>query len=125
MLSRDLPEDVSMEILSRLPVKSLMRFKCISKSWYSLITNPYFITKHLTWHSHNPHTGAILGNGSWAAPRRLSWVSNETLELSGDVDLSQLFQDEVRFLEIVGPCNGIFCFASSCDEREWRSATRL
>ncbi|KAF3662540.1 putative F-box protein CPR30-like isoform X4 [Capsicum annuum] len=36
-----------MEILNRLPVRSLLRFKCISKFWKALISDPYFKMKHL------------------------------------------------------------------------------
>lgn len=35
-----------MDILSRLPVRSLLRFKCASKFWKSLISEPHFKTKH-------------------------------------------------------------------------------
>jgi hypothetical protein len=37
---RDLPGDFSVEILSRLLVKSLIHCKCISKSEYAIVTNP-------------------------------------------------------------------------------------
>lgn len=40
-------EDTIMEILSWLPVQSLLQFKCVSKVWMTLISEPYFITKHL------------------------------------------------------------------------------
>ncbi|KAL6204151.1 hypothetical protein ACLB2K_021419 [Fragaria x ananassa] len=33
----DLPEDVVVNILCRLPVKSLIRFSCVSKRWRSII----------------------------------------------------------------------------------------
>ncbi|KAI3940768.1 hypothetical protein MKW98_030087 [Papaver atlanticum] len=37
------------EIISRLPVKSLMRFKCVSKHWlYMIEEDSYFIDLHLT-----------------------------------------------------------------------------
>ncbi|PHT28267.1 hypothetical protein CQW23_32132 [Capsicum baccatum] len=36
-----------MGILNRLPVRSLLRFKCISKFWKALISDPYFKMKHL------------------------------------------------------------------------------
>ncbi|KAK3416950.1 hypothetical protein EUGRSUZ_H02694 [Eucalyptus grandis] len=40
-------EDIIIDILSRLPVKSLMRFKCVSKRWRSLISDPHFAKLHL------------------------------------------------------------------------------
>ncbi|GAV63524.1 F-box domain-containing protein [Cephalotus follicularis] len=42
-----LPFELVFEILSWLPVESLLRFKCVSKQWYSLIRDPGFIKKHL------------------------------------------------------------------------------
>nr|XP_016446451.1 PREDICTED: F-box protein CPR30-like [Nicotiana tabacum] len=40
------PEEIIVDILSRLPVRSLLRFKCASKFWKSLISEPHFKTKH-------------------------------------------------------------------------------
>ncbi|XP_058198347.1 F-box/kelch-repeat protein At3g06240-like [Rhododendron vialii] len=39
--------DIVIDILSRLPVKSLCRFKSVSPSWNSLISDPYFAKAHL------------------------------------------------------------------------------
>lgn len=35
-----LPQDLVVEILSRLPAKSLCRIKCVSRSWRALISDP-------------------------------------------------------------------------------------
>lgn len=43
---RPLPEDLILDILLRLPVESLLRFKCVCKHWYALIKSPSFIEKH-------------------------------------------------------------------------------
>ncbi|KAK1678624.1 hypothetical protein QYE76_039472 [Lolium multiflorum] len=43
----ELPEELVLEILIRQPVKSLRRFKCVSKAWRTEISDPYFIRSHL------------------------------------------------------------------------------
>ncbi|KAK8556444.1 hypothetical protein V6N13_064476 [Hibiscus sabdariffa] len=43
----DLPEALVLEILLKLPVKSLTRFRCVCKPWSSSFQTPLFITKHL------------------------------------------------------------------------------
>ncbi|KAI8561476.1 hypothetical protein RHMOL_Rhmol04G0342900 [Rhododendron molle] len=43
----DLPHEVVYDILSRLPVKPLCRFKSVSKPWLALITDSNFIKSHL------------------------------------------------------------------------------
>ncbi|XP_055824041.1 F-box/kelch-repeat protein At3g06240-like [Solanum dulcamara] len=40
------PEEIIVEILIRLLVQSLLRFKCVLKSWKMLITSNYFKAKH-------------------------------------------------------------------------------
>ncbi|CAN0902059.1 F-box protein At2g40910 [Linum grandiflorum] len=44
----DLLLDIVIDILSRLPVETLIRFKCASKQWNQLISgSPYFVSMHL------------------------------------------------------------------------------
>ena len=38
-VSHSLPTDVIFDILSRLPVKFVTRFKCVSKAWFSHLGN--------------------------------------------------------------------------------------
>ncbi|KAJ4714217.1 F-box protein [Melia azedarach] len=40
-------EDMMIEILAMLPVKSLLRLRWVCKSWYNLIKDPIFVDKHL------------------------------------------------------------------------------
>jgi hypothetical protein len=40
-------KDMVMQILLKLPVKSMLRFRCASKSWNSLVTSPGFMKNHL------------------------------------------------------------------------------
>ncbi|XP_004304894.1 PREDICTED: F-box/kelch-repeat protein At3g23880-like [Fragaria vesca subsp. vesca] len=48
-----LPQEMKVQILSRLPPKSLMRFKCIHRSWHALIRSPSFAAKHVFVSKHN------------------------------------------------------------------------
>lgn len=45
-LSIQAPDDVEVEILLRLPVKSILRFKSVCKRWYSLTGKPSFISRY-------------------------------------------------------------------------------
>ncbi|XP_050224948.2 F-box protein CPR1-like [Mercurialis annua] len=47
MSSIHLPADISENILLRLPVESLLRFRCVSKSFCTLIDSSYFINAHI------------------------------------------------------------------------------
>ncbi|KAE8729754.1 Detected protein of unknown function [Hibiscus syriacus] len=44
--STELPEMLVLEILSKLPVKSLTRFRCVCKPWSLSFETRHFITKH-------------------------------------------------------------------------------
>ncbi|KAK7266473.1 hypothetical protein RIF29_19117 [Crotalaria pallida] len=58
-LSQVLPDEHVVDILSWLPVKSLMRFKSVSKSWNSLICHPNFVKLHLQ-RSRPKHTDVLI-----------------------------------------------------------------
>jgi hypothetical protein len=41
-----IPNDVIFEILSRTPMKSVCRFRCVSKSWRALVSDTVFVAAH-------------------------------------------------------------------------------
>ncbi|CAA7048296.1 unnamed protein product [Microthlaspi erraticum] len=53
--SVSIPTDLVAEILSRLPVTSIARFRCVSKQWGSMLISPYFIELFRTRSSGWPH----------------------------------------------------------------------
>ncbi|XP_059302423.1 putative F-box protein At1g47790 [Lycium ferocissimum] len=55
-------EEIIMEIFSRLPVQSLLRFKCVSKFWEALISFPYFKMKHLNFAKNDQDSQKLLIN---------------------------------------------------------------
>ncbi|KAL6183704.1 hypothetical protein ACLB2K_045115 [Fragaria x ananassa] len=46
-------EEMVAPILSRLPPKTLIPFKCVSKLWYAIIIDPSLVTKNLSISRHN------------------------------------------------------------------------
>ncbi|XP_074273797.1 F-box protein CPR1-like isoform X2 [Silene latifolia] len=109
-----LPLEIITDILSRLQSKTLIRFKSVSKQWYSLINSPDFINLHLsqTLISQNPPNLIIS---------RLSLFSSQISEnQSHDFHFSELdhplkpfYEINRKFLpQIIGSINGVVCFSS-------------
>lgn len=49
-----LPDEIIFNILSRLPVKTLCKFRCVSKQWLSSISDSHFKRKHRDCSKNNP-----------------------------------------------------------------------
>ncbi|KAL6139493.1 hypothetical protein ACLB2K_057797 [Fragaria x ananassa] len=52
-------EELLTEILVRVPARPLVRFKCVSKHWLSLISDPRFCRLH-TLQNPNPPISAVF-----------------------------------------------------------------
>ena len=107
--SEVVPDDVVFDILTQMPVKSLIRFRCVSKSLNSIITNPNFIKKHFNRPNAN-------NNGYLLYLRRSEdyySLRNElcTVVCNSDKTLSHVSRFQIPFshVRIVDFCNGIFC----------------
>ncbi|KAG5568106.1 hypothetical protein H5410_064876 [Solanum commersonii] len=48
--TQNIPNDIIIDILVELPVKSLIRFKGVCRSWYSLIKDDKFVKQHYDTH---------------------------------------------------------------------------
>ncbi|KAJ4967080.1 hypothetical protein NE237_018929 [Protea cynaroides] len=46
-IASDLPQELVREVLLRLPVKPLLRFKCVCKDWFTIISDPLFAKAQL------------------------------------------------------------------------------
>ncbi|CAL5033853.1 unnamed protein product [Urochloa decumbens] len=46
-IAADIPDDLIFSILSRLPANSVIRFRCVSKSWLAMTSSQTFIDAHL------------------------------------------------------------------------------
>ncbi|XP_050251456.1 F-box/kelch-repeat protein At3g06240-like isoform X5 [Quercus robur] len=116
--SERLPHDVVFDILSRLAVKSLMRFRCVSKSWNSIITDPIFITKHLNLNkakSLSNNNGFLLySDYEEDGPK---WKDLGTAVRNSDCTFTEISRFQIPFpaVDVVGFCNGMFCLDGYID----------
>ncbi|KAK1428599.1 hypothetical protein QVD17_17438 [Tagetes erecta] len=54
-MSDNIPFEMQVEIMKKLPVKSLIQFRSVSKSWKHLIDSSNFITDYTRQHTHTQH----------------------------------------------------------------------
>ncbi|XP_059635248.1 F-box protein CPR1-like [Cornus florida] len=111
----NITEDLIVHVLSRLPVETLLRFRCVSKRWCALIDSPNFLSLQL--------------NESLATNNNLTLIF-EKLKVDGLYSLGFDSLDDilnhddhniVKFddpflkadkFDIVGSCNGLICLIS-------------
>ncbi|MCD7445961.1 hypothetical protein HAX54_024665 [Datura stramonium] len=97
------------DILSLLPVKSLLRFKCVCKQWRNLISKPDFVATHYA------HSSALQRkvNSSVIIQTRHEESSDHAVLLykfpKSFVELENPFPFFFPGMSIVGPANGILC----------------
>ncbi|KAK7356855.1 hypothetical protein VNO80_16135 [Phaseolus coccineus] len=138
--SPTMPDDLVMEILSRIPVKALMRFRCVSKYWNSFVFDPNLVKLHLQRSPRdNPILYTLSEYGEYgqydeyddahflhcSSTHRL--LQNPQSVVGNRGDAIPVFVD----YDIVGVCNGLVCLSrihNNLDEiwvRFWNPATRL
>ncbi|XP_073126218.1 F-box protein CPR1-like [Henckelia pumila] len=120
MASQGLPEDVVIEILVRLPVKSIQRFKSVSKSWRDLIRSSMFIDRH---HKRDGKQRVLLLKRSFLLQDRCRNVfsfHDPDFPQASSIwpDLSIPIPDDLEYIHapvtVHGPCNGLVC-VSLCE----------
>ncbi|XP_076891860.1 F-box/kelch-repeat protein At3g23880-like [Bidens hawaiensis] len=129
-LHSSLPTDIAVEILLKLPVKSVLRCKSACKSWRSLICDPQFVKSHLAI--------STRSNNHYRQHRLLIVRTKERLfktcnlhdvlydnSINRDLELDYPYKHNLNYFWVVGSCNGLLCMAI---EKEvliiWNPSTR-
>ncbi|KAM3369562.1 hypothetical protein ACQJBY_017451 [Aegilops geniculata] len=100
-----LTDDLIVEILSRLPARSVHRFKCVSPSWRALITDPANRKK-----LPQALAGFLYSTYHWADPRFLKFhFASVSVGAAPPVDLSLSFlpSDKYLYVDQLDACNGL------------------
>ncbi|XP_017984400.1 PREDICTED: putative F-box protein At3g10240 [Theobroma cacao] len=130
IIDKELPDILVMEILLRLPVKSLIRFKCVCKSWCFSFQTPYFITNHK-----NDNLNLLFKDFKIS---RFSPLSTETkIKRHGgpDVEFNLKVKENIHMpvsicnssrsrLTVFGVCNGLLCLQDGYRITLWNPSTR-
>ncbi|KAI9080066.1 hypothetical protein K1719_037999 [Acacia pycnantha] len=105
-MENGVPEELKLEILLRLPVRSLVSLKCVSKSWRSIISNPNFAKLHLQLSNYSQYPNRIFLPTS---PQMKSIDINTSLDNDSDT-LNLIFPPPIKSHSqvcIMGSCRGI------------------
>ncbi|PIA33329.1 hypothetical protein AQUCO_04100030v1 [Aquilegia coerulea] len=105
-LSLNLPAEVVIEILSWLPIKSISRFRCVSKFWHHLLTKDIHFTK-LYQDRCNKNPGILVIRREFNAPND---DEEEDIIILSDSD-----EDEEEEEEILGDTKEIVKFYCAID----------
>ncbi|CAK7334613.1 unnamed protein product [Dovyalis caffra] len=124
----EVPSEIILEILSRLPVKCLVRFKCVSKTWRSLISHPEFAK----YTSNVPRRTTVLTitKSLSTSPFPCIFDPEEYCDDDGNLLTSQLHfpmaYPEYNYIFILGSCNGLVCGLLESDPliHIWNPSTR-
>ncbi|XP_019158827.1 PREDICTED: putative F-box protein At3g52320 [Ipomoea nil] len=124
-----LPQEILVEIVSKLPAKSLVRFKCVSKFFYSLVIDHSFADLHRNWSLTHPSRMRILilypvlwrdrnfTNFNWY------YTINYSEENQGNLQANRLqYFDHnpnlFRKVYLSSSLNGLICFCRFSDRRD-------
>lgn len=115
-------EHLIAEILCCLPVKTLLRFRCVSKPWCSLIDSTRFVKSHLKRSIEcKTNTGVIIsGHIMYSVPVDVGSLDNATA-----IEIDEPSKTLLRGTRVVDSCNGLHClFNLEGDMFLWNPATR-
>lgn len=113
-----LPFELITEILLRLPVKTLLCCRSVSKRWRSTIDDPRFSKLHLLSPSSSSYSILFLRHSSHLFTSPIA-----SLDLCLDVTYPLMCYG--NYIKLIGTCNGLVCLANVSDDViVWNPSTR-
>jgi hypothetical protein len=117
-----LPHDLIILILLRFSVKYLIRFKCVCKSWFSLISDPHFANSQFQFTT-TTHTRRIIGLSALSLEIRSidvdAWLNDNLPSLNINFSLPKSYFS----FEIKGSCRGFLFLHRLLDIFLWNPST--
>ncbi|KAL3638987.1 hypothetical protein CASFOL_016894 [Castilleja foliolosa] len=125
MANNVLPEELMVCILTRLPVKTIVRFKSVCKPWFHLFSTPEFKKWHKGQFSSDPKNQCFIVhsfNRHRSEPKNQFSIFN----IESPTILDHPFA-HAQYVEIytVGCCNGLVCIRRGQEIVLWNPAMKL
>ncbi|CAI9086879.1 OLC1v1020802C1 [Oldenlandia corymbosa var. corymbosa] len=109
----NLPWEIIENIFSRLPSKSLMRFRCLSKLYRSLIDSPDFVKMHLNQSRVSQTNRSLI----------LGFLGVYSVELD-QLDCARILKPPFSSSDVSNSCNGLVLVGQNHAPFLWNPSTR-
>lgn len=109
-MSGNFPGEIMQEILLKLPIKSIVRFTSVCKSWNSLIRNPSFISTHLNQTISSTKHSLFLLRFSYKEEHFSLHFDDDEFKEFMQLDNYPLKGID-KYFSLIGSCNGLTCLA--------------
>ncbi|KAJ0053814.1 hypothetical protein Pint_01900 [Pistacia integerrima] len=112
-----LPRDVVLDILSRLPITSLVQFKYVCKGWRALVQDPLIANLQLATKPHDANNNpCLILHCDFPIRNQLYFIdffSHKDDEKDKVRKFHMPFQAKMPEFDVVGSCNGLLALSDS------------
>ncbi|KAI5599491.1 hypothetical protein POPTR_002G223000v4 [Populus trichocarpa] len=109
-----LPREIAQDILSRLPITSLVKFKCVCRAWRAMALDPEVVNLYLSCSTQETDPCVIL-HCDFPIRNNLYFVDFAAHEEEKEKvkRIRAPFSSMMPEFEVVGSCNGLLCLSDS------------
>ncbi|CAH9120403.1 unnamed protein product [Cuscuta epithymum] len=121
----DIPLEVVADFLSRVPAMSLLRFRCVSKQWRSIIDSPEFIKMHLNRTLYTKSDRKLILRSCYLYSADFDGLDNTNV--AHYVKLEHPCKPREVGTVFVGSCHGLLCLDGGVEDKcilLWNPTTR-
>ncbi|TXG64340.1 hypothetical protein EZV62_011334 [Acer yangbiense] len=113
MSSIHFPIEILYNILGRLPVKEIIRFRCVCKAWRDLVIYPNFISTHLNLQTDDSDRCLLQYKAGPRFGGKDFFVAFNARNFAENSNLEVPFSCGTNYFEMVGSVNGLLCLSPS------------
>ncbi|CAI9270557.1 unnamed protein product [Lactuca saligna] len=127
-MSEYIPFEIQVDIIKRLPVKSLLQFRSVSKQWKSLIDSSEFIAGYRFRQTHPQRLLVWYKDPVDLKQKYVSFVDDDAFTQQELAPTFPVLSEHLSRLEFLGSSQGLLClsgFYKDPDHPRYKVATKL